>query len=147
MVQILEQKLTRDVNPLSRKNDATVLRNTLEENCKTHWTFWIFSKSICNDVLEFRALINFISEVISQIEMLHMCSEDPLSTDREYNMQLLETSSVHWDEIVDNHRGDLGQDDITRWELRTSGRLFDKIFTSNFRNSLQKNFNYKVFLI
>ena len=41
--------------------------------------------------------------------MLHMCSEDPLSTDREYNMQLLETSSVHWDEIVDNHRGDLGQ--------------------------------------
>ena len=38
-----------------------------------------------------------------------MCSEDPLSTDREYNMQLLETSSVHWVEIVDNHRGDLGR--------------------------------------
>ena len=64
--------------------------------------------------MEFRALINFISEVISQIEMLHICSEDPMSTDREYNMQLLETSSVHWDEIVDNHRGDLGQDEITR---------------------------------
>ena len=30
-----------------------------------------------------------------------MCSEDPLSTDREYNMQLLETSSVHWVEIVE----------------------------------------------
>ena len=41
--------------------------------------------------------------------MLHMCSEDPLSTDREYNMQLLETSSVPWDEIVDNRGGDLGQ--------------------------------------
>ena len=147
MVQILEQKLTCDVNPLSRKNDATVLRNTLEENCKTHWTFWIFSKSICNDVLEFRALINFISEVTLQIEMLHICSEDPLSTDREYNMQLLETSSVHWDEIVDSSLWWLGTGEITRWELRTSGRLFDKIFTSSFRNSPQKNFNYQVFLI
>ena len=38
-----------------------------------------------------------------------MCSEDPLSTDREYNMQLLVTSSVRWDEIVDNRRGDLGR--------------------------------------
>ena len=56
-----------------------------------------------------RALVNFISEVIPQTEMLHMCSEDPLSTDREYNMQLLETSLVHWDEIIDNHRGDLGR--------------------------------------
>ena len=55
-----------------------------------------------------RALINFISEVIPKSEMLPMCSEDPLSTDREYNMQLLVTSSVRWDEIVDNRRGDLG---------------------------------------
>ena len=111
---------------------------TLWKKTARHIRYWIFSKSICNHVLVSRALVNFISEVIPQTEMLHMCSEDPLSTDREYNMQLLETSSVHWDEIVDNHRGDLGQDEITRWELRTSGRLFDKIFTSNFRNSPQK---------
>ena len=109
MVQLCEQKLTRDANPLSGKNDATVLRNTLEENFKTHWTSQVFSKSSCNDVLVSRALINFISDVIPQTEMLHMWSEDPLSTDREYNMQLLETSSVPWDEIVDNRGGDLGQ--------------------------------------
>ena len=69
----------------------------------------MFPKSSCNDVLESSPLINFISEVIPQTEMLHMCSEDPLSTDRKYNMHLLKTSSVHWDEIIDNHRGDLGR--------------------------------------
>ena len=38
---------------------------------------------------------------IPQTEILHMCSEDPLSTDCEYNMQLPETSSVHWVEIIE----------------------------------------------
>ena len=51
-------------------------------------------------------MINFISEVISQTEMLRNCSEDPLSTDREYVMELLEASSVCRD---DNHCGDLGR--------------------------------------
>ena len=41
--------------------------------------------------------------------MLRNCSEDPLSTDNEYVIQLLEASSVHRDEIVGNHHGDLGQ--------------------------------------
>ena len=109
MVQLLEQKLTRDVNPLNGKKDAIVLRNTLEENYKTNSTFWIFSKSSCSNILVSRALINFISEVILQTEMLRLCSEDPLSTDREYDMQLLETRPVNMNEIVDNHCGDLGQ--------------------------------------
>ena len=34
-----------------------------------------------------------------------MCSEDPLSTERAYDIQLLETSSVHRDEIAENHSG------------------------------------------
>ena len=41
--------------------------------------------------------------------MLRNSSEDPLSTDRECAIQLLEASSVRRDEIVDNHRGDLRQ--------------------------------------
>ena len=41
--------------------------------------------------------------------MLRNTSEDALSTEREYVMQLLEASSVRRDEIVDNHRGDLGR--------------------------------------
>ena len=53
--------------------------------------------------------MNFISEAAPQTEMLRNCSEGPLSTDHEYVIQLLEASSVHRDEIVGNHRGDLGQ--------------------------------------
>ena len=36
------------------------------------------------------------------------CSEDRLPGVREYVIQLLEASSVYRDEIIDNHRGDLG---------------------------------------
>ena len=53
--------------------------------------------------------MNFISEVTPQTEILRNCSEDPFSTDHEYVIQLLEASSVYRDEIVGNHRGDLGQ--------------------------------------
>ena len=53
--------------------------------------------------------MNFISEATPQTEILRNCSEDPLLTDHEYVIQLLEASSVHRDEIVGNHRGDLGQ--------------------------------------
>ena len=85
------------------------LRNIPEENYKIRSTFSIFPKSSCKDFLVSRALINFMSKVISQTEMLRNCSEDPLSTDREYVMQLLKASSVPRDEIVDSHRGDLGR--------------------------------------
>ena len=51
-------------------------------------------------------MIDIISDVISQTEMLLNRTEDTLSTDREYVMQLLEASSVH---VYDNHSGDLGR--------------------------------------
>ena len=38
--------------------------------------------------------------------MLLMCSEDPLSTEHAYDLQLLETSSGHRDELAENHSGD-----------------------------------------
>ena len=38
MIQLSRQEFTREVNPLSGKNDATVLRNILEENYKKHLT-------------------------------------------------------------------------------------------------------------
>ena len=38
MIQLCGQEFTREVNPLSGKNDATVLRNILEENYKKHLT-------------------------------------------------------------------------------------------------------------
>ena len=81
-------------------------------------------KSRCEDVLASRELINIISDVISQTEMLLNRTEDALSTDREYVMQLLEASSVRMDEIVDNHSGDLGRPrcNIEKEELH---RLFD----------------------
>ena len=53
--------------------------------------------------------MNFISEATPRTDMLCNCSDDPLSTDHEYVMYLLEASSVHMDEIVGNHRGNLGQ--------------------------------------
>ena len=49
-------------------------------------------KSSCEDVLGFRELINMISDVISQTKMLLDRTDDALSTDREYVMQLLEGS-------------------------------------------------------
>ena len=53
--------------------------------------------------------MNFISEATPQTEILRNCSEDPLLTDHEYVIQLLEASSVHRDETVGNYRGDLEQ--------------------------------------
>ena len=95
MVQLCKQNVTRDINLLSGKNDATVMWNILEENYYTHSTLWIFSKSSCNYVLVSRALINFITEVIPQTAMLRNSSEDRSSTEAEYVMQLLEASLVH----------------------------------------------------
>ena len=63
-------------------------------------------KSRCEDVLASTKLI--ISDVISQTEMLLDRTDDTLSTDREYVMQLLEASSVRMYETVDNQSGDLG---------------------------------------
>ena len=50
-----------------------------------------------------------ISDEISQTEMLLDRTDDTLSTDREYVMQLLEASSVRMYETVDNQSGDLGR--------------------------------------
>ena len=62
MLQVWEQKFTRDFNPLNWKNFPVSLSTT-----------WIFSKESCNDVSASRALINFISEVISQTELFRDC--------------------------------------------------------------------------
>ena len=64
-------------------------------------------KSRCEDVSASTKLI--ISDVISQTEMLLHRTDDTLSTDREYVMQLLEASSVRMYETVDNQSGDLGR--------------------------------------
>ena len=79
----------------------------MEENYKTHSTFWIFAKNSFSDFLVSKTLINFISKVILLTKMLLMCSEDPLSTEHAYDLQLLETSSGHRDELAENHSGDL----------------------------------------
>ena len=61
--------------------------------------------------------------VISQIEILLNCTDDVLSTDHEYVMQLLEASSVCMDKIVGSHSGDLGQ---PRYNIEKElHRLFD----------------------
>ena len=81
-------------------------------------------KRKCEDVLASREVINIISDIISQTEMLLNRTEDALSTDREYVMQLLEARSVRMEKIVDNHSGDLGRArcNIEKEELH---RLFD----------------------
>ena len=81
-------------------------------------------KSGCEDVLASRELINITSDVISQTEMLLNRTDDALSTDREYVMQLLEASSVSMYETVYNQSGDLGRPrcNIKKEELH---RLFD----------------------
>lgn len=66
-------------------------------------------KSRCKDVLASRKLINFTSDVTSQPEMLRNHTDDVLSTDREYVMQLFEHSSIRMDEVVDNHCSDFRQ--------------------------------------
>ena len=50
--------------------------------------------------------MNFTSDVTSQPEMLRNHTDDVLSTDREYVMQLFEHSSIRMDEVVDNHCSD-----------------------------------------
>ena len=56
----------------------------------------------CDDkrILASRELINVISDVISQIDVSLNCTEDALSTDREYVMQMFEASSVHRNIVV-----------------------------------------------
>ena len=66
-------------------------------------------KSRCEDVLASRELINITCDIISQTEMLRNRTEDALSTNREYVMQLLEGSSFRMYETVDNQSGDLGR--------------------------------------
>lgn len=58
-------------------------------------------------------LVNFTSDVASQPEMLCNHTDDVLSTDREYVMQLFEHSSIRMDEVVDNHCSDFRQPEIT----------------------------------
>ena len=53
--------------------------------------------------------MNFTSDVTSQPEMLRNHTDDVLSTDREYVMQLFEYSSIRMDEVVDNHCSDFRQ--------------------------------------
>ena len=81
-------------------------------------------KSRCKEVLASRELINIITNVISQTETLLNGTEDALSTDREYVIQLLEASPVHMYETVDNRAGDLERPrcDIEKEKLH---RLFN----------------------
>ena len=78
-------------------------------------------KNSCGDVLVLRKLISFISDMISQTEMLLNCTEKALSTDREFGMQLHKASSVCRDEIIDNHSGHLGRPrcNVEKEELQT----------------------------
>ena len=69
-------------------------------------------------------MIIIISDVISQTEMLLNRTEDALSTDREYIMQLLEPRSVPRDGIVDNHSCDLWRPRCNT-EKEELNRLFD----------------------
>ena len=60
-------------------------------------TFRIFSKTG----------VTMFWYLTSQTGMFFNCTENALSKNRKFVMQLLEASSVHRDEIADNHRGDL----------------------------------------
>ena len=81
-------------------------------------------KSRCEDVLASRELIKITCDIISQTEMLRNRTEDALSTNRDYVMQLLEGSSFRMYETVDNQSGDLGRlrCNIEKEELH---RIFD----------------------
>ena len=83
-------------------------------------------KNSCEDVLVLRDLISFISDMISQTEMLLNRTEKALSTDREFGMQLHKASSVCRDEIVDNHSGDLGRPrcSVEKEELQTDFDMY-----------------------
>ena len=78
-------------------------------------------KNSCGDVLVLRELISFISDMISQTEMLLNRTEKALSTDREFGMQLHKAISVCRDEIIDNHSGHLGRPrcNVEKEELQT----------------------------
>ena len=71
-----------------------------------------------------RELINLISDMIYQTEMLLNRTENALSTDCEFGMQLRKATAVRRDEIVDNHPGDLGRPrcNVEKEELET---IFD----------------------
>lgn len=67
---------------------------------KLHDTFDILDifKNRCKEFVASRELfisgINFISDLVSQTEMLRNYTDDALSIDREYVMQLLKSSSL-----------------------------------------------------
>ena len=96
----------------------------LEEDYKDVFDVLNIFKSRCKEVLASRELINIITNVISQTETLLNGTEDALSTDREYVIQLLEASPVHMYETVDNRAGDLERPrcDIEKEKLH---RLFN----------------------
>ena len=96
----------------------------LEEDYKDAFDVLNIFKSRCKDVLASRELIKIITNVISQTETLLNGTEDALSTDREYVIQLLEASPVHMYETVDNRAGDLERPrcDIEKEKLH---RLFN----------------------
>ena len=67
--------------------------------------------------------------MIYQTEMLLNRTENALSTDCEFGMQLRKATSVRRDEIVDNHPGDLGRPrcNVEKEELET---IFDSYVPS-----------------
>lgn len=67
---------------------------------KLHDTFDVLDifKNRCKELVASRELfisgINFISDLVSQTEMLRNYTDDALSIDREYVLQLLKSSSL-----------------------------------------------------
>ena len=96
----------------------------MEDDYKDAFDVLNIFKSRCEDVLASRELIKITCDIISQTEMLRNRTEDALSTNRDYVMQLLEGSSFRMYETVDNQSGDLGRlrCNIEKEELH---RIFD----------------------
>lgn len=82
MVRFCEQKTTRDSNPLNGK--IFPIEHIGRKLQGTVVALNIFQKTSSNDALASRALVDFISEAISQTEFLRNYFEDASSTGREY---------------------------------------------------------------
>ena len=148
MIQLSRQEFTREVNPLSGKNDATVLRNILEENYKKHLTLRNCSEDRFSRAHEYimqllEASSVYRDEIIENhrgdlwrpryhVETKELQQNLSISTIPLQKLQQYVSEETVLKEITLHNSSTMG--------LKTllAAYVANKIFTSNFANSIKK---------
>ena len=148
MIQLSRQEFTREVNPLSGKNDATVLRNILEENYKKHLTLRNCSEDRFSRAHEYimqllEASSVYRDEIIENhrgdlwrpryhVETKELQQNLSISTIPLQKLQQYVSEETVLKEITLHNSSTMG--------LKTllAAYVANKIFTSNFANAIKK---------